>query len=219
MTEQTRESLVDLPVADFLNQLASRAPTPGGGAVAGLAGALSVALGRMVGAYSVGKMSNDEDRAVLDDIQRRLARADERMRHLIDEDARAYAAYAALPREQREATDDERRLADLERRAALDLAINVPMSICATAADALAIFEELAPKASRWILSDLEAAAILAEATIRCAGCSVRVNAANLDDPARAAEVATTFTGIEQRGKELLAAVLAAVAGRVESQS
>src|SRR6476646_7630135 len=41
-------SLTELSVADFLDRLASGAPTPGGGSAASLAGALAAALTSMV---------------------------------------------------------------------------------------------------------------------------------------------------------------------------
>jgi formiminotetrahydrofolate cyclodeaminase len=208
MAGQTRESLIELPVVEFLNRLASREPTPGGGAVAGLAGSLAVALARMVGAYSVGKKTSPEDRAFIEVMQQRLARLDGVMRRLIDEDAEAYAAFSALPRDDSDAQNVD------ARRAALERCVDVPLSICSTASDALTLFEELAPKAGRWILSDLEAAAILGEATIRCAGCSIRVNAAGLADASQAATVNASFAQIEQKGRRQLAAVLDILAAR-----
>ena len=45
----------DLSCAQFLAQLASKAPTPGGGGTAALAGAAGVALGNMVGCLTTGK--------------------------------------------------------------------------------------------------------------------------------------------------------------------
>ena len=45
----------DLSCAQFLAQLASKAPTPGGGGTAALVGAAGVALGNMVGCLTVGK--------------------------------------------------------------------------------------------------------------------------------------------------------------------
>ena len=44
----------DLSCAQFLAQLASKAPTPGGGGAAALAGAAGVALGNMGGWMSAG---------------------------------------------------------------------------------------------------------------------------------------------------------------------
>ena len=45
----------DLSCAQFLAQLASKAPTPGGGGTAALVGAAGVALGNMVGCLTTGQ--------------------------------------------------------------------------------------------------------------------------------------------------------------------
>ena len=47
--------LADRSVRDFLEAIASSTPTPGGGSVAALSGALSAALSRMVSALAIGK--------------------------------------------------------------------------------------------------------------------------------------------------------------------
>ena len=54
----------DLSCAQFLAQLASKAPTPGGGGTAALAGAAGVALGNMVGCLTTGKKKLDGASAV-----------------------------------------------------------------------------------------------------------------------------------------------------------
>jgi formiminotetrahydrofolate cyclodeaminase len=46
--------LIDKKVSNFLDELASNSPTPGGGSVAALAGALGAALISMVGNLTVG---------------------------------------------------------------------------------------------------------------------------------------------------------------------
>lgn len=201
------ETLTALPVGTFLDRLAAREPTPGGGAVAGVAGALSCALGRMVAAYSIGKKTGDRDREAIEDWSKRLCRTEGVLRCLVEDDARAYAAYSALPKDA-----DEK-----EKARALERAMTVPLGICAAVRDALEVFKSLAPKAGRYMLSDLEAAAILAEATVRCAGCSVRVNAAMLADRARADNVLADLNRIAQASAGALDAVTQALRGRVES--
>ena len=47
--------LTQLSCEDFLSQLASKAPAPGGGGAAALVGAAGVALGNMVGNLTTGK--------------------------------------------------------------------------------------------------------------------------------------------------------------------
>ena len=47
----------ELPVRQFLSDLASSAPTPGGGTAAAVAGAMGAALAEMVGALLSGKFA------------------------------------------------------------------------------------------------------------------------------------------------------------------
>lgn len=212
MTDQLPASLVELTAQDFLDKLAARTPTPGGGAVAGLAGALSCSLARMVAAYSLGKKTADADRSAIENLTGILERADAMMRELIDEDAQAYATYSEISR--RKDSDEATRRAKDE---ALVMAMTVPLGISATAAEAVAALEQLAPIAGKYLLSDLEAAAILAEATVRCAGCSVRVNARIDPNSDRADRVIDQLTQIEAHAQQRLEAVVRILADRIQS--
>lgn len=51
-------ALMDLSGREFLAELGSKAPAPGGGGAAALVGAAGVALGNMVGCLTVGKKKN-----------------------------------------------------------------------------------------------------------------------------------------------------------------
>ena len=85
----------DLSCAQFLAQLASKAPTPGGGGTAALVGAAGVALGNMVGCLTTGKKKY----AVVEaDIQALNARAEAlrlELEALVQADADAFAPLAA----------------------------------------------------------------------------------------------------------------------------
>lgn len=172
MAELTR-----LSVDDFLDRLADRTPTPGGGGVSGLAGALACALGRMVAAYSVGKKT---DPAVTEKVQAltaRLHRADQLLRALITQDATAYSDMTVLGKDARE--HPERRATYQD---AVLKAVAVPMEMAALASSALATMDELKEMANRYLLSDLAIAAVLADAAARTARYTVQVNLGELDD-------------------------------------
>ena len=67
---------------EFVDALASDAPTPGGGGVAALIGALGTALGNMVGALTVGKKKYVD---VEDDIRALMARCGALQGQLLDQ--------------------------------------------------------------------------------------------------------------------------------------
>lgn len=128
----------DLSCAQFLAQLASKAPTPGGGGTAALVGAAGVALGNMVGCLTTGKKKY----AVVEaDIQALNARAEAlrlELEALVQADADAFAPLAAaygLPKDTPEQAAHKASVLE----AALDGASAVPLQIM-----------ESAPRASRW---------------------------------------------------------------------
>ncbi len=167
MNEFTR-----LTVAEFLDRLADRTPTPGGGAVAAAAGALSCAMGRMVAAYSVGKKTSEEVRGRVEPAREKLRRLDELLRRLMAEDAVAYAHMTSVDRSDVPA-----------HQAAVIAAVSVPLDIAAAASEALEVLDGLKADASRYLLSDLGVAAVMADATARSAAYSVRVNLPEVADP------------------------------------
>lgn len=166
----------NLKVDDFLDCIADRTPTPGGGAVAAASGALACAMGRMVAAYSIGKKTEPTKRARVESALDRLARADRAMRRLIVEDA---AAYTRLTEAAKAVTESES--AKPEHQAALATAILVPLEMMALATETLAVLDAFKEDASRYLLSDLGVAALLAEATAHAARYSVLVNLRDLE--------------------------------------
>ena len=86
-------SFLDEPVRGFLDQLAARTPTPGGGGAAAVTGAMAAGLVAMAARFSATQLPGAGELAEqADGLRRRLAR-------LVDMDARAYAAVlgARLP--------------------------------------------------------------------------------------------------------------------------
>ena len=85
-------ALTDKSVSNFLDELASDAPAPGGGSVAALGGALGAALVSMVCSLTLGKKGYD---GVQDDIKDLLSQS-ETLRHrlagLLDKDCLLYTS-------------------------------------------------------------------------------------------------------------------------------
>jgi glutamate formiminotransferase/formiminotetrahydrofolate cyclodeaminase len=75
---------------DFLNDVASSAPTPGGGSVAALNGALGTALFTMVASLTVGKKGYEEFEVELKAVRDKLLPIRERFVSLIEEDAASF---------------------------------------------------------------------------------------------------------------------------------
>ena len=164
----------DLSCAQFLAQLASKAPTPGGGGTAALVGAAGVALGNMVGCLTTGKKKY----AVVEaDIQALNARAEAlrlELEALVQADADAFAPLAVAYG-----------LPVLE--AALDGASAVPLQIMEKCAEGIALAGQYAAKGSVLAVSDAGCAAVLCKAALQAASLNVFINTKLMADRSRAA--------------------------------
>ncbi len=163
--------LSSLRLSEFLDAVAAKSPTPGGGAVAGAVGAISAALARMVLAYSVGKKSLAEHEQTNTAAASALAKASDMLMQLAEEDAAAYALVNEL---QKLPEADPRRAA--EWSGAVAAAVAAPRSLVGTACDMLRLMESLVATTNKHLRSDLAIAAILAEAAARGGAWNVAVN-------------------------------------------
>ncbi len=211
MTQSGDAKLIDMTLSGFFDVVAARVSTPGGGAVAGAAGALAATLARMVAAYSMDKDKQSDQGNPVWPIADRLRQLDEALRKSIDDDAAAYGAYVAVSKD-KSGTPEARE----KRQQATRQSMGVPMEIAAKSSDVLEALESLVGLGNKWLLSDLEAAAILAEATVRCAGCSVRVNANMLSDSGEASEARSRLDALEQGAKLRLSSILQALNERLK---
>ena len=176
----------DLSCAQFLAQLASKAPTPGGGGTAALVGAAGVALDNMVGCLTTGKKKY----AVVEaDIQALNARAEAlrlELEALVQADADAFTPLAAaygLPKDTPEQAAHKASVLE----AALDGASAVPLQIMEKCAEGIALAGQYAAKGSVLAVSDAGCAAVLCKAALQAASLNVFINTKLMADRSRAA--------------------------------
>ena len=201
-TGSTNASIGAQPFGELLMAIARKSPAPGGGAVASAAGSLAASLAGMVLVYSKSKKSLAQHADAHQVLADRCASASCKLLELADADA---AAYAELNTLQRLDEDDPQRtdnLADAAQRC-----IDVPLDVQRICLRLLEGFEELAPIANQWLLSDLKIAAILTEAAVRASDCNVEVNAPTLGkavSPEAERDAQATSLRAVERAKELL---------------
>ena len=172
-----------MPLADWLSAAAAKQPTPGGGSVTALVGALAAAMGEMTLNYSTGRKANSpEAEQILRENLAELTRARSLLLELMEEDQRAYGELTAVRKLDDGDPAKPRRVAD-----SLAAAIRVPQAIMAAGMSILAAAERVSPYANRWLLSDLAVCCELALAAVRCGGINVLVNLSELDEAERAA--------------------------------
>lgn len=191
-------------LAQLLDDTAARTPTPGGGSVACIVGALAAALAAMSVNYSLGRKSLAAHEPAHREALHALARARSLLLELAEEDA---GAYAALNEAMRLPPSDPTRAQRLPQLA-LDAA-RVPLTIVAACSDLLRRFEALAPVTNPHLRSDLAIAGVLAEAAARAGRWNIAVNAP-LMDPGEARAMLSQADDLIASGRERLARIEAA---------
>ncbi|MDN4508262.1 cyclodeaminase/cyclohydrolase family protein [Gordonibacter sp. RACS_AR49] len=185
----------------FIDELASAAPTPGGGGASACAGALAAALASMVGNLTVGKKTYAD---VEDEVRASLARLDAlraRLVALVDEDARAFGPLAAAYRLPK-ATPEEQAAKNAALRQALVGASDVPLAIMRAVADVVDEADYLAHHGSKMARSDAGVAAAFARAASDGASLNIFINAASMDDAAQAARYRGEAESLAARTRE-----------------
>lgn len=168
-------SFQSTPTAAFLDALASRAPVPGGGAAAALAGSQGTALVCMVLNLTVGRKRFRHHEEVLRPVQQRL---EDRRRELLELAEQDAAAYAEVDRCLKLPTDTSAsrafRRTELDR--ALHQAAAVPARVSATCRDVLVDSLEVADRGNRTVLSDVMVGTHLLLAAVHGSEVNVQVN-------------------------------------------
>jgi formiminotetrahydrofolate cyclodeaminase len=163
----------------FLKAAGARQPTPGGGSVAALVGALAASMAEMATNYSVGKKGLEQHQPQLAAALAEFAKARDMLATLMAEDQEAYEALTAARKQSPGAARDA------AVAAAVLTCILVPQNIGAIAAAVLDLCNQLADVVNPYLLSDLAVAADLAMATVRCAIYNIKVNLPDVTDPAQ----------------------------------
>jgi formiminotetrahydrofolate cyclodeaminase len=201
----------DLTLDAFVARLASAAPVPGGGSASAVAASLGAALVTMVASLSEGRPRY----IMYADVHQRAKTAgqelSDRLLQLADEDAAAYAGFAAamkLPRE----TPEEQAARTAAIQAAARVASEVPMRCLEACLEVAEAAELLAARCNVNASSDVNVAALLAEAAGRGAAENVLVNLPSVGDEAWAAAARERVEALMARVSTLAATTHAAVA-------
>ena len=179
------EQMSALQLFDFTERLTSKSPTPGGGGVAALIGALAAALGAMATNMTIGKkkyLSFEEDlRYFLAEMNMLRLRFFE----LMNEDAAAFAplAEAWLLDKSIPGNAEKLRLATLN-------AARPPLEMMQRCGELIVLLEDLRGKCSVLMLSDVGCGALAARTALESAAMNVFVNTRTLPEDEEAKETA-----------------------------
>ncbi|OQY57448.1 MAG: methenyltetrahydrofolate cyclohydrolase [Desulfobacteraceae bacterium 4572_88] len=202
--------LSDLSIREFMAETASKSPTPGGGSVAALSGAIAASLSEMVANLTIGRKGFD---AVAEEMQAIAANASEirdRLTADIDRDSEAFDQVMVafrLPKD----TSDEKETRTQAIQYAMKHATMVPLEVAERAFELMGLAGKVVTLGNKNALTDGAVGVMMARTAVRGALFNVRTNLTSIRDENFVREIsqkADALTSLaDAREKEILAHV------------
>ena len=167
--------LVEMPVREYLNELKSNSPAPGGGSVSALASAQGIALMMMVCDLTIGRQKYAESEELCLEVKEKGKKILDELQILIDKDTEAYTLVSdsfKLPKE----TEEEKKLRSEAIAEATLTATETPFRTMEISLEGLALVESLLGKTNVNAASDLGVAGLNLFAGIKGAWLNVKIN-------------------------------------------
>ena len=170
---------------NFIDEISSSLPTPGGGSVSAFSGVLGISLGLMVCNLTIGKKKYESVESEVLEIKSRLENLKEKFLELYDEDSKAFNNVIEafrLPKETEE--DKAKRIQAIED--ATIYATEVPIKVIKTCAEVTNNLVRLSEIGNQNSLSDAGVGLILIKSSAEGAMMNVMINTKSLNDRERA---------------------------------
>lgn len=204
----------DKPVQAFLDELASKASTPGGGSAAAIMGAMGAALASMVCNLTLGKKGYEavegEMQALLEKCEALRAKLTDMVRADVEVFDQVMAAYG-MPKE----TDEQKAKRSEAIQTALKAATDVPLACARTCAEVIELCKPVAEQGNKNVISDAGVAVLAAQAALRSAALNVYINVPGIKDKTFAEDRAAQLDAILKGSDTLTEEIYAIVKGRL----
>ena len=201
----------DKTIQVFLDELASKASTPGGGSAAAIIGAMGAALNSMVANFTVGKKGyedvDDQARDILQQAESLRGRMTDMVKADVDVFNQVMGAYG-MPKE----TEEEKSARTAAIQEALKAATDVPLACAKAAAEVIRLSKPMAEIGNKNVISDAGVAVLAGQAALRSAALNVYINIGAIKDEAfandRRKQLEETLAGMNELTEEVYALVV-----------
>ena len=171
----------DMTIEEFLSELSSSKPVPGGGSVAALSAALSSSLISMVARLSVGKKGFEDVEDQMKEIITKCNDCTNEFLNYIDEDSEAFDKVMnafKMPKE----TDDDKKIRKMVIQSSMKGAALTPFKIAEKANDLLEYAETVVMKGNQNAITDGLVSAMLARTAVLSALYNTKINQQSIKD-------------------------------------
>ncbi len=200
--------LVDMTIKEFLAEITSDSPAPGGGSVAALAGAVGAALATMVGNLTLSNAKYSEVQGEVEVLMPHLNSLQAKLVHYVDEDTAAFnqvmVAYR-LPK----GTDEEKQARSQAIQQALQGAATLPMNVARLCLEVLSLSKQMLTIGNTNAASDAAVAGRMAHAGMWGAIYNVRINLDSIKDQDFVAAMREEVKTVIEKGEGALQDLIA----------
>ena len=181
----------------FLDELASPAPTPGGGSAAAFTAAQASALVAMVAGLTIGKKKYADVEGDMQAILNQVEQIREKLTLAVEQDANAFNSLMTAYRLPKETEEEVSQRVESIRKATIEAA-KIPLNTVEAAKEVLVLATDVARKGNLNAITDAGTGAALAFAAITGAGANVRINLIELADDAQAVKMLNKLEKLEK---------------------
>jgi len=191
-------------VREFINELGSNSPAPGGGSVAALGASLATALGAMVFNLTVGKKAyneySNEDKMLVDKNLEQCLVLKDNFLDLMNKDTEAFLVLMSafkLPKE----TEDEKKVRSLKIKEGNQVALDIPLSVAEETYKIYEYVKVAATLGNKNAISDAGVAALLLQASLESAILNVKINLSSVKDEVYKEEIKARCEELINQGR------------------
>ena len=163
---------INEPLKKYIDELAARQPTPGGGSAAGLAGALGAALLEMVCNFTIGNKKYRDIEEVVSGNLIVIKKIREEFLILVDEDTKVYSSICAAFKTKDEKIIDK----------ALKDGYYISLKMCELAKSGMKVSSSLAEKSNVNLITDVGCGSELLKASFNSGAFNAEINLKGIKD-------------------------------------
>jgi len=194
--------LMNLVGKEFIEELSTNSPAPGGGSVSALAGALGAALSSMVAALSHEKKELLDLKPEMDEIGIEAQNLKDRLSFLVDEDTNAFNK--VMDANRLSATNDKEQSAKNQAiEIANKYAIEIPLETAKKCLRVIELADTLVKKGNPNSVSDAGVAAEVALAGVSGACMNVLINLTSVEDETYCDDMRNKVAGIMEKAESM----------------
>lgn len=216
--DKDADNLVNMGVTEFVDELASDSPAPGGGSVSALASAMAAGLTNMVGVLTFGKKGYEDHWVEVEDIANQAQSLKDTFLKLVDEDTRSFndvMAAIRLPRD-----SEEQQAARLEAlQKATIYSAEIPLKVMQHSLEIMKLAGRMSEIGNQNSLSDAGVAVLQAKAGLEGAALNVLINIPGIDDKGVVATFEKEVASLQAESTVLSEKTLAAMTTKLKAEN